>query len=90
MIVPVFSNLQFVDIKSGFLTSETQIFFDELITSMQQALSNDGWTLPQHTQAEIIALAPDMPDGTLWYATDNELVVKINGALRKVTTTAYP
>lgn len=48
---------------------------------------------PQLTSAEIIALAPDVPDGTFWYATDGvppNVVIKINGVLVKLTTTPFP
>jgi hypothetical protein len=36
-----------------------------------------------------------LPNGTIWYVHDDmtlvyEVVLKINGALRKITTTAYP
>lgn len=49
--------------------------------------------LPAHTSAEIISLAASAPDGALWYCTDSApptIVAKINGALTKLTTTAFP
>lgn len=55
--------------------------------------SNDGLIAPQKTTAEITTLATGAADGTIWYATDSvppNLVIKINGALRQVTTTAFP
>ena len=76
---------------SKYLTSEMQFYYSTLNQSMQGALSDDGWTFPQVTGAQLTDLAPDMPDGTGWYETDAHVVVfKINGALQKVTTTAYP
>lgn len=99
MIIPTFQNVQYTD-ENGNLTSQMQLYNDELNNVLRNGLSDNGWTLPTVTQAQlaaIIALPPDqaLPDGTIWYVHDAntavyEVVVKINGALRKVTTTAYP
>lgn len=99
MIIPTFQNAQYVD-RDGYLTSQMQLYNDELNNVLRNGLSDNGWTLPTVTQAQlaaIIALPADqqLPDGTIWYVHDTgtavyEVVVKINGALRKVTTTAYP
>lgn len=99
MIIPTFQTVQFVD-ENGYLTSQMQMYNDELNNILRNGLSDNGWTLPTVTQAEladIIALPVDqqMPDGTVWYVHDDltlvyEVVVLINGALRKVTTAAYP
>jgi hypothetical protein len=56
-------------------------------------LSQFGLTIPSFTTAQITVLATGAPNGTLWYATDGtppNVVVKINGALRQITTTAFP
>jgi hypothetical protein len=101
MIIPTFQSVKFVD-EEGNLTSQMQMYNDELNNVLRNGLSDNGWTLPTVTQAElavIIALPVDqqMPDGTIWYVSQSapltpyhEVVVKINGVLRKVTTTAYP
>lgn len=98
MNIPTFNDLKFVK-ENGYLTDEMRNYNDELNTNLRGALSDNGWTLPQQTQAQIeaSATAPSTPttqpapDGAMWYDTDNDLfVIKINGALRKVTTTAYP
>ena len=90
MFIPVFFDVKFVK-EDGFLTSETQIYNDQLNQALQNGLSDNGWTLPLITAANLVLIAPDMANGTMWYETDNNLfVVKVNGALRKVTTTAYP
>jgi hypothetical protein len=99
MIIPTFQYVQFVT-KEGYLTSAMQMYNDELNNVLRNGLSDNGWVLPTVTQAqltEIINLPADqqMPDGTMWNVHDSgtavyEMVVKINGALRKVTTTAYP
>lgn len=54
---------------------------------------NDGLIAPQKLSAEIATLSLTAPDGTMWYATDSappNLVIKINGALRQVSTVAFP
>lgn len=99
MIIPTFQNVQFVE-NTGYLTPQMQMYNDELNNVLRNGLSDNGWTLPTVTQAQlaqIMALPADqqMPDGTVWNVHDTstsyyQLVVKINGALRKVTTTAYP
>lgn len=90
MYVPTFNNLKYVN-DDGFLTAEMQIYHDELNQSLQNSLSNNGWTFPPITAANLAIIAPNMPNGTGWYESDaHEIVFKINGALRKVTTTPYP
>lgn len=90
MNIPPFVYVQFVD-DEGYLTKPMQLFIDELVQALQNGLSDNGWTFPQITAANLAAIQARMPDGTGWYETDaKEIVFKINGALRKVTTTAYP
>jgi len=99
MIIPTFASVQFTD-KDGFLTSAMQMYNDELNNVLRNGLSNNGWTFPTVTQDQltaIIALPSDeaLPDGSFWYVHDDdtsvyEVVTLINGALRKVSTTAYP
>jgi len=99
MIIPSFQNVRFVDV-DGFLTPQMQMYNDELNNILRNGLSDNGWTLPTVTQAELTAIGnlpadQQMPNGTIWYVHDTgtavyEVVVKINGALRKLTTTAYP
>lgn len=97
MRIPTFVNVKYTQ-DDGYLTSEMQLYNDELNNALQGGLSDDGWTLPQVTVAElndINALTGDreMPNGTAWVVTDaspQQLVVKLDGALRKVTTAPYP
>ena len=99
MKIPTFVNVQYVQ-KDGYLTSQMQMYNDELNNTLRNGLSDNGWTLPSVTQAELTQIdaftgTQVMPNGTIWYVHDDdtlvyEVVVKINGALRKVTTTAYP
>lgn len=99
MIIPTFQTVQFVE-ENGYLTTQMQMYNDEMNNVLRNGLSDNGWTLPTVTQAEltqIMGLPSDqeMPNGTIWYVHDNdtavyEVVVLINGSLRKITTTAYP
>lgn len=99
MIIPTFQNERYVDDK-GFLTTQMQLYNDELNNVLRNGLSDNGWTLPTVTQAQLAQIdaftgLDVMPNGTIWYVHDDdtlvyEVVVKINGALRKITTTAYP
>lgn len=99
MIIPTFVNVQYTQ-ENGYLTTQMQMYNDELNRVLQGGLSDNGWTLPTVTQAQLTAINAltgfdAMPDGTIWYVHDDdtlvyEVVVKINGALRKITTAAYP
>ena len=99
MIIPTLQSVQFVD-SDGYLTSQMQMYNDELNNVLRNGLSDNGWTFPtvtqeQLTQINAITGVDALPDGTIWYVADSdtavyEVVVKINGALCKVTTTAYP
>jgi hypothetical protein len=99
MIIPTFQSVQFVE-ENGYLTSKMQMYNDELNNILRNALSDNGWTLPTVTQAQLTKInaltgTEAMPNGTIWYVHDAdtmvyEVVVKVNGALRKITTTAYP
>lgn len=84
MKFPVFNVVKFVK-PDGFLTNEMQMYFDQLSQAFQKGLSDNGWTMPPTSQSDIVQIAPSMPNGTFWYATDtDELVFKINGALKKI------
>lgn len=100
MIIPTFQYVRFVDEK-GFLTTAMQMYNDELNNVLRNALSDNGWTLPRVTQAElaeIMALPDDqqMPDGTIWYVanpavnpTYNEIVVKLDDGTGTGTSALY-
>lgn len=69
MNIPVLSNVQFVQ-SNGYLTSAMQFYNDTLNQSLNNGLSDNGWTVPQRTTAQITAIEPNMPLGTLWFDTD--------------------
>ena len=100
MIIPTFQNVQFVD-EEGFLTTQMQMYNDELNNVLRNGLSDNGWTLPTVTQAElaqIMALPNDqqLPNGTIWYVrnpainpTYNEIVVKLDDGTGTGTSALY-
>jgi len=89
MIIPTFQYVQFVD-DEGYLTSAMQMYNDELNNVLRNGLSDNGWTLPEVTSAQltqILALPLDqrLPNGTIWYVSDkppltpyNELVIQMD------------
>lgn len=89
MIIPTFQNVRYVD-EEGFLTTQMQLYNDELNNILRNGLSDNGWTIPEVTSAqltEIMGLPSDqqLPNGTIWYVSDkppltpyNELVVKMD------------
>lgn len=99
MNIPIFTAIQFTD-ENGSLTSDQELYMSRLNQAMQDGLSENGWTLPVVSVAQLAQIAAltgdrEMPNGTMWYVHDAgagvyEMVVKINNALRKVSTTAYP
>lgn len=100
MIIPTFQTVQYVD-EEGYLTTQMQMYNDELNNVLRNGLSDNGWTLPRVTQAElasILALPEDqqLPDGTIWYVADpainptyNEIVVKLDDGTSSGTSALY-
>lgn len=93
----------FLDIDNA---DSQRAYQQELNQTLAQGLSNNGWTVPQITHAQLTinvvnnpstgaatTLDALMPDGTIWYVTNATppcYVGKINGSLVKFTTTVYP
>lgn len=89
MIIPTFQSVQYVE-KDGYLTSQMQMYNDELNNVLRNGLSDNGWTIPEVTTVQLTAilnlpLDQQMPNGTIWYVSDkppltpyNELVVKMD------------
>jgi len=100
MIIPIFQSAQYVDEK-GYLTSYSQLYNDELNSTLRAGLSDNGWTLPIVTAAELTlleALPPidRMPNGTLWVVINAdpptavaELVVKLDDGTGNQTSALY-
>ncbi len=72
----------------GYIRSANQDLYQQILNQILVAgLSNRGWTVPNLTYANIQAVSPSMPLGTLWYDTDsNKLVVKTASGIEAVTS----
>lgn len=68
---------------------------NEIIVDIQNQFNGLGGPVvpPSLTQAQIVALAPNLNDGVIMYCTDHVppcYVGKISGALVQFTTAAFP
>jgi hypothetical protein len=53
-----------------YITNQNQENFnEELNQTLRDNLSNNGWIFPSLTTAQIIAIEPQMPNGTFWFNT---------------------
>lgn len=77
--------------KKGIVSWEWQQWFSRLAQSIQLNLSDDGYTLPQNTQADITGpLNTETQTGNMTYdSTNNVMAVNLNGTMVKVETTPY-
>ena len=78
MIIPTFINTQYV-VEDGYLTSQMQMYNDELNNVLRNGLSDNGWTIPQVTSEQLTAirnlpLDQRMPNGTIWYVHDDAVI----------------
>lgn len=97
MKIPTFVHVPFVK-ENGYLTDDMQLYMDELNQALQNGLSDNGWTFPQVTAAQLTQIAAltgsrEVPNGATWYVTDASppgLVTKENGVLKRIDTSAYP
>jgi hypothetical protein len=97
MIIPTFSSVKFVE-ENGYLTSQMQLYNDELNTILRNGLSDNGWTIPEVTSAQltsILALGTTsvgtlsqpqqvMPNGTIWYVSDKPPLTPLNELVVKM------
>ena len=70
MEIPTFVNGMAVT-KEGYLTPQMQLYNDQLNNVLRNGLSNNGWTLPVVTQAELALIiarpaSQALPNGTMW------------------------
>lgn len=68
-------------------------FMEELVQTLIDNLSDNGWVPPQITAANLAVIAPLMPDGTFWYVTDAVPpgpVMNVSGVIVRLATAAYP
>lgn len=102
MIIPTFQAAQFVE-ENGFLTNQMRSYNDELNNTLRNSLSDNGWTLPLVTQAELASIMAlptnqQLPNGTIWAVQDtpalpapqyNEIVVKLDDGTGAGTSALY-
>lgn len=100
MIIPTFQAAKYVD-EDGYLTSQMQLYNDELNNTLRNGLSDNGWTLPTVTQTQLTELVsiigPEkIPNGTIWYVADpainptyNEIVVLLDDGTGMGTSALY-
>jgi hypothetical protein len=100
MIIPTFINVQYTD-ENGYLTTQMQMYNDELNNVLRNGLSDNGWTLPTVTKAELATIiaftgASAPPNGTIWYVADpainptyNEIVVLLDDGTGMGTSALY-
>ena len=86
MIIPNFSNIKVVDEK-GYFTPDWQNLMQELFSTLQKNLSNEGIIVPQQDAANILSLNSGASIGALLYDSDNDLLkVNLAGTFKTVTT----
>jgi len=84
MITPNLPMGRWMD-ESGHPTPEMAGVFAQLISELQQNLSNEGYKVPQQPTANVQSLNTTQSIGALLYDSDtNELKVNINGTFRVV------
>ena len=100
MIIPTFVNPQATD-QDGNFTADMQMYNDELNNVLRNGLSDNGWTLPVVTQAELTKIfnftGTDLqPNGSIWHVanpainpTYNEIVVKLDDGSATGTSALY-
>ena len=71
---------------------DIQRYFALLVQAMQLALSDNGWTIPNLTAAQVALVIsstflPVMPIGTIWL---NKSLAAPNGKLQFITVQAIP
>lgn len=62
MIIPGFLNIQFTE-SNGYLTAPMRLYNDQLNQSLQNGLSDNGWTVPALTTQQIETASSTVPNG---------------------------
>lgn len=67
---------------------DMNLHMSELITSLQQNISDNGFVMPSQSESTIANLSPAAPRGTVWASTDNDkLIVNFGGVLYSLDMT---
>jgi hypothetical protein len=64
--IPPFINVQFTN-KEGYLTPAMQFYNDQLNQALANAIGANGFQNTQATTAQITAIEPEVPVGTVWF-----------------------
>ncbi len=73
--------------QDGHATSEYWGVLSQLITELQQNVSNEGYKIPQLPTATIAKLDNEKSKGVLVYDSDtNQLKININGTFKVIQT----
>lgn len=87
--IPVLPVCALVD-KNGQMTSQWNIFFNQLLTELQNNISNTGLVIPSQSATMVATLNTppnQMANGTLIYDTTNNLAkVVINNVIKTIQT----
>jgi hypothetical protein len=84
MITPNLPIGRWID-ENGHPTPEMMGVFSQLISEMQNNLSNEGYKVPQQPTSNVQALNTAQSEGALLYDSDTkELKVNINGTFKVV------
>jgi hypothetical protein len=82
-----------MDIPTYIQDPNQENYNEELNQTLRDGLSDNGWTTPQISAANLAIIAPQMPDGTQWYVTDAVPpgpVMNVAGVIKRLATAAYP
>lgn len=84
MIIPNLNKIKVSD-ENGNMHPELHELLSQIITALQQNLSDEGYKLPQQTTTNIIKLSNPKSKGAIIYDTDTDkFMVCINSAFRTV------
>jgi len=66
-----------MDLTTYIKQEDQENYHESINQTLRAALSDNGWTVPNQTSANILLVVDDMPIGTIWFDTTlSKLVVK--------------
>jgi hypothetical protein len=65
MYVPTLPQGPVIDAETGYWTPEYQQFFEQMVSLMQQSLSNEGFVIPAQSQSNVAIIEAGAIIGTL-------------------------
>jgi hypothetical protein len=86
------SSMQYADIadKDGKINETWMASFNELLTQLQNNLSNEGYLIPGQDSANVAKLATPQSSNALLVDSDTqELLINKGGVWHKILTTPY-